>query len=189
MIEMNSYLNSAIQQFEYYKLLGEKTIDQLGKDNWHNKISEESNSVYVIVKHLSGNMQSRFADFLTSDGEKEWRNRDDEFEESNDLDMMEMWQKGWSVLLNTLKALYAADLEKIVFIRNEGHTVIEAINRQLCHYAYHVGQIVFIGKAILDKEFKSLSIPKKGSAVYNAEKFAKEKSNKHFTEDEIERLS
>lgn len=181
---MNSYLVSAIKQFEYYKGLGEKTFLQLQASQIHTKPSEESNSIYIIIKHLHGNMLSRFQDFLLSDGEKPWRNRDSEFEEAdNDTYYLQLWNEGWVTLLDTLKTLNEDDLEKTVFIRNEGHSVTEAINRQLCHYAYHVGQIVFIGKLLVNEEWKSLSIPKNKSADYNAVKFSKDKGNRHFTDN------
>ncbi|MBS1652824.1 MAG: DUF1572 domain-containing protein [Bacteroidetes bacterium] len=179
------YLNSVIKQFEYYKLLGDKTIAQLPDDKLTWQYNQESNSIATIIKHLSGNMLSRWTDFLTTDGEKEWRNRDAEFE--NDIPTKEaiikVWEDGWKCFLDTLKSLNEDDLEKIIYIRNQGHTVTEAINRQLAHYPYHVGQIVFIGKMILNEKWQSLSIPRGNSNTYNAEKFAKEKSRAHFTDE------
>lgn len=179
------YINSVIKQFEYYKLLGDKTISQLADDELVWQYNEESNSIATIVKHLSGNMLSRWTDFLTSDGEKEWRNRDAEFE--NDIHtkeaIVELWEEGWKCFLETLKKLKEEDLEKIIYIRNQGHTVVEAINRQLAHYPYHVGQIVFIGKMILNEKWQTLSIAKGKSTNYNAEKFSKEKHKEHFTEE------
>src|ERR1043165_8598212 len=128
-----NYLQSAIKQFEYYKLLGEKTFNQLPDEKLFWQYNSESNSIATIVKHLWGNMLSRWTDFLTTDGEKEWRNRDTEFE--NDIksreELLSKWNEGWSCLFNALDALSADDLEKEIFIRNQGHTVIEAINRQL----------------------------------------------------------
>ncbi|MDA3614982.1 DUF1572 family protein [Polluticaenibacter yanchengensis] len=180
---MNTFLESAIKQFEYYRRLGEKTFAQLKDGQIHVKPSEESNSIYIIIKHLNGNMLSRFQDFLTSDGEKPWRNRDDEFEVfDNDSNYLGLWNEGWDLLLATLKSLTVDDLERTVYIRNEGHSVYEAINRQLCHYAYHVGQIVFIGKLLVNEEWKSLSIPKNKSQDYNTLKFSREKTNRHFTD-------
>jgi hypothetical protein len=179
-----SYLESVIKQFEYYKLLGEKTFDQVGDDDLFWKYNEESNSIATIVKHLSGNIISRWTDFLTSDGEKHWRNRDGEFE--NDLSskesMLLLWHQGWNVLLATLRFLEPEHLEEIVYIRNQGHTVMEAINRQLAHYPYHVGQIVMIGKMCAQK-WKSLSIPKGASQHFNQEKFSKPKRQEHFTDE------
>lgn len=180
----NNYLESATKQFEYYKLLGDKTFAQLKEEKLFWQYNEESNSMATIVKHLWGNMLSRWTDFLNSDGEKEWRNREAEFE--NDIqskeEMVEKWEEGWSCLFETLKSLKEEDLNKTIYIRNQGHTVIEAINRQLAHYAYHIGQIVFIGKMLSD-EWNSLSISKGGSQQYNSEKFSKPKENAHFTDE------
>ncbi|MCR4030250.1 MULTISPECIES: DUF1572 family protein [Flavobacterium] len=185
-----SYLESAKKQFLYYKALGEKAIDQLEPTQLFVSFNEDTNSIATIIKHISGNMLSRWTDFLTSDGEKEWRNRDAEFE--NDLqskeEVLEVWNKGWNCLENALENLKPEQLSDIIYIRNEGHTVIEAINRQLAHYPYHVGQIVFYAKQLKNSEWNSLSIPKNKSGNYNAEKFAKEKEIKNFTDDELKRL-
>lgn len=182
---MNHKIISVQKQFKYYKSLGEKTFEQIPASQLFRTYNEDSNSIAIIVKHLSGNMLSRWTDFLTSDGEKEWRNRDDEF--ADDIrtkeSLLEYWEKGWSCLFNALAPLTNDDLEKEIFIRNMGHTVYEALLRQLAHYAYHVGQIVFIGKMNPSKEWKSLSIPKGNSSDYNADKFAKPKQTKHFTDD------
>jgi Protein of unknown function (DUF1572) len=185
----NSFLSAAISQFQYYKLIGEKTFAQLSDEQLFWQCNEESNSVATIVKHLAGNMLSRWTDFLTTDGEKEWRNRESEFE--NDIktreDLLALWNKGWQCLFNALALITEDDLEKEIFIRNQGHTVTESINRQLAHYPYHVGQIVFIGKMLCDSNWNSLSIPKGNSQQYNAEKFAKEKRTKHFTKEYVEK--
>lgn len=181
------YLESVKKQLEYYKMLGEKTFEQLTEDQlfWH--YNEDSNSIATIVKHLWGNMLSRWTDFLTTDGEKEWRNRDTEFE--NDIttkeEMIAKWNEGWNCLLKTLNSLTTQDLQKIIYIRNQGHTVTEAINRQLAHYPYHIGQIVFIGKMLAKNGWVSLSIPKGNSKTYNADKFSKPKQRKHFTDEFI----
>jgi len=183
------YLESIIKQFEYYKLLGERAMEQLPDEKLFWQYSEESNSIATIVKHLSGNMLSRWTDLLSTDGEKEWRNRDDEFE--NDIrsrdELMVKWNDGWQCLLNTLKQLTEDDLQKIVYIRNQGHTVMEAINRQLAHYPYHIGQIVYVAKMISGNNWKSLSIPKGNSQSFNAEKFAAPKSRQHFTDELLKR--
>jgi hypothetical protein len=188
MTSNSNYLESVIKQFDYYKLLGEKTFSQLKDDALFQQHDAESNSIATIVKHLSVNMLSRWTDFLTTDGEKEWRNRDGEFE--NDIrsrtEMMEAWNKGWDVFMKTLHSLTAPDLEKIIYIRNQGHTVMEAINRQLAHYPYHIGQIVFIGK-MLAKEWTSLSIPRGSSRIYNADKFSKQKGREHFTDEHLKK--
>jgi hypothetical protein len=183
---MNNYLSSIIKQFEYYKLLGEKTFQQLDDESLFKKINEESNSIAINVNHLAGNMLSRWTDFLTSDGEKNWRNRDIEFENflQSRSEMIDYWNKGWECLFNAINSLNYNDLEKIIYIRNQGHTVIEAINRQLAHYAYHIGQIVYIGK-IFAKKWNSLSIPKGKSSEYNSNKFSKSKNIQHFTDEFI----
>lgn len=179
-----NYLESALKQFQYYKMLGDKTFTQLANEDLFWQYNEESNSVATIVKHLWGNMLSRWTDFLNSDGEKEWRNRDAEFE--NDLqtreEMLQKWEEGWNSLFDALNSLKEEDLDKIIYIRNQGHTVLEAINRQLAHYSYHVGQIVFLGKMRVEK-WDSLSIPKNNSQKYNIEKFSKPKEKSHFTDE------
>jgi len=186
----HSYLESVKKQFLYYKMLGEKAIEQLEPEQLFVSINEDTNSIAVIIKHLSGNMLSRWTDFLTTDGEKETRNRDGEFE--NDLttkeQVLEVWNEGWKCFLDTLESLKSEQLSEIIYIRNEGHTVIEAINRQLAHYPYHIGQIVFYAKQLKKAEWDSLSIPKNKSNSYNADKFAQEKSIKNFTEEEFRRL-
>ncbi len=169
----NPYLTSIKKRFEIYKDLGDKTFAQLTDDQLFWQFNEESNSIAIIVKHLWGNMLSRWTDFLTSDGEKEWRKRDAEFE--NDLSSREefliKWEEGWNCLLNAIKPLTEDDLSKEILIRNETLSVVDAINRQLAHYAYHVGQIVFIGKMLSGNHWTSLSVPKGKSKEYNADKF------------------
>lgn len=182
----NGYLTSAIKQFEYYRSLGEKAFDQLTDEALFWQYNENSNSIATIVKHLWGNMLSRWTDFLTTDGEKEWRQRDAEFENSITTrpEMMDKWKEGWDCLLDTLQSLKEEDLNKIIYIRNQGHTVEEAINRQLAHYPYHVGQIVYVAKMAAG-EWNSLSIPRGQSQIYNAEKFAQPKRKQHFTDELI----
>ena len=184
------FLRSANRQFLYYKTLGEKAIDQLEPEQLFISLNEDTNSIATIVKHLHGNMLSRWTDFLTTDGEKEWRNRDGEFE--NDIkdkgELLKQWNQGWECLFNTLNSLKPEDLDKIIYIRNEGHTVLETINRQLAHYPYHVGQMVFYAKILKKSEWTSLSIPKNKSKDYNSDKFSKEKSKKHFTDDELDKF-
>ena len=149
------------------------------------QVNEDANSIAIIVQHLAGNMLSRWTDFLTTDGEKEWRNRDAEFEKNitNKQDLLAYWNSGWQCLFNSLEPLTSSDLDKIIYIRNEGHTVLEAINRQLAHYPYHVGQLVFLAKLLAADKWKSLSIPKNKSQEYNQEKFSKEKENSLFTDN------
>lgn len=178
-------LETSIKQFRYYKALGDKTIGQLPERALFLEQTNGINSIAVIVKHLSGNMLSRWTDFLTTDGEKEWRNREAEFEADirTKAELLEKWEAGWEVLLNTLTSLKPEDVSKVVYIRNQGHTVLEAILRQISHYAYHVGQMVYIGKLVQGKDWESLSIPKGESKKFNQEHFKKEKNRKHFTED------
>ena len=185
-----SYLESVKKQFLYYKTLGEKAFEQLEPEQLFVSVNENTNSIAVIVKHLSGNMLSRWTDFLTTDGEKDWRNRDDEFEATIQTkeELLAFWNKGWDCFLHTLDSLETNHLSQIIYIRNEGHTVTEAINRQLAHYPYHIGQIVFFAKLLKSGEWDSLSIPKNKSTAYNADKFSKEKTIKNFTEEELKRL-
>lgn len=179
------YLNSIRKQFAYYKQLGDKTFEQLKEEDFFWQFNTESNSIAMIVKHLWGNMLSRWTDIFTTDGEKEWRQRDTEFE--NDLENREAviskWNEGWNRLFETLNGLKEDDLEKTIYIRNEGHTVLEALNRQLAHYPYHVGQIVFLGKMRRNENWKSLSIPRNRSDDYNREKFSGERKRAHFTDE------
>ncbi len=167
-----NYLASAKRQFAQYRSLGEKAIEQVAENKLDWQFNEETNSIISIVKHLSGNMLSRFTDFLTTDGEKKWRNRDAEFEnETPDKSLLlKRWNDGWNCLMNALYSIQPEQLSLIILIRNEEHTVMEAINRQLTHYSYHVGQIIFLGKMICGKEWKTLTIPKNASASFNASK-------------------
>ena len=186
----NNYLESTRKQFVYYKTLGEKAMDQLEPEQLFVCVNEETNSIAMIVKHLSGNMLSRWTDFLSSDGEKEWRNRDLEFVDTSETkeELLVIWNKGWDCFLDALNGLQPEQLSTVIYIRNEGHTVIEAINRQLAHYPYHIGQIVFYSKMLKKTEWTSLSIPKNKSISYNLEKFSKEKNVQHFTDDEMNKL-
>ena len=151
------------KQFENYKELGEKSFEQLSEEQLFIKINSESNSIATIVKHISGNMLSRWTNFLTTDGEKEWRNREEEFElEIKDQkELMERWDKGWQCLFQAISSISKDDLATIIFIRKQPLTVLEALHRQLTHYSYHIGQIVFIGKAFCNENWVSLSIPKR----------------------------
>ena len=156
-----NFIESLIKWFEYYKLLGEKSFVQVNDNAIFWQFNPESNSIATIVKHLWGNMMSRWTEFLTTDGEKVWRNRDGEFE--NDIlsreEMMKKWNDGWECLFRALGSLKQEDLVKIVYVRNIGQTVQDAIERQLAHYSYHVGQIVYIAR-MMAGEWESLSIPK-----------------------------
>ena len=180
----SNYLDSMRRQFEYYKMLGEKAIAQVPDDKLSWQYNEDSNSIATIVKHLWGNMLSRWTNFLTSDGEKEWRDRDAEFE--NDIatrkEIMDKWNEGWNCMFAALNELTDDDLDKMIYIRNQGHTVMEAINRQLAHYSYHVGQIVFLSR-MCTGNWLSLSIPKGQSKAFNEEKFSRPKEQVHFTDE------
>jgi hypothetical protein len=172
---METYLDSVKTRFAYYKTLGEQTFAQLNDEGLFWRYNDESNSIATIVKHLAGNMLSRWTDFLTSDGEKPGRDRDKEFD--NDIEsrqeLLSLWNEGWDCLFKALDSIKDEDLQKDVYIRGERHSVVDAINRQLSHYPYHVGQIVFVGKMIAGSNWASLSIPKGNSQTFNAEKFAK----------------
>ena len=186
----NIYLESVKKQMLYYKTIAEKAMEQLEPEQLFIAVNNDTNSIAMIVQHLSGNMLSRWTDFLTSDGEKEWRKRDDEFAEilNTKTQVLDSWNKGWECFFSTINSLKTGDLETIIYIRNEGQTVIDAINRQLAHYPYHIGQMVFYAKMLKKGEWDSLSIPKNKSTNYNADKFSKEKSVKNFTDDELKRL-
>ncbi|MBC7936229.1 MAG: DUF1572 family protein [Rhizobacter sp.] len=169
------YLASVKQQFLYYKSLGDKAIAQLEPFMLFTKPNTESNSIAIIIQHMHGNMMSRWTDFLTTDGEKEWRQRDAEFEVvlAEKAAVMEKWEEGWECLMNALNKLNDAMLDNIILIRNEPHTITQAINRQLAHYPYHVGQIVFYAKQLTGEKFTSLSIARNKSQEFNKEKFGR----------------
>jgi hypothetical protein len=165
------YLEDAISSFRAHKKLAEKAFAQVGDEEFFVALDEEANSVAVIVKHISGNMLSRWTDFLNTDGEKPDRNRDMEFvitAETGRDDLMRQWEQGWSCLFSALEPLQPEDVERKVLIRGKEHTVVQAINRQLTHYAYHIGQIVFLAKHFRAAEWKSLSIPRNKSGEFNA---------------------
>ena len=186
----NIYLESVKKQMLYYKTIAEKAIEQLSEEQLFVSVNEDTNSIANIVKHMSGNMISRWTDFLTSDGEKPWRERDTEFEsfKTSKKDLLEIWDKGWECFFNAINSLEPEQLSQIIYIRNEGQTALDAINRQLAHYPYHIGQIVFYAKMLKKGDWDSLSIAKNKSNDYNSDKFSKDKSIKHFTDDELEKL-
>ncbi len=164
------YLVDAITTFRAYKKLAERALEQLFDEEYFISLDEESNSIAVIMKHLAGNMQSRWTDFLTTDGEKPERNRDMEFiiePQTSRSEVMEYWEKGWQSTFASLESLQPEDLLRTVMIRGEKHAVLEAINRQLAHYSSHIGQIVFLAKHFRSTEWRSLSIPKNRSAEFN----------------------
>ena len=181
----DSTLKNTINVFEYYKSLGEKAMAQITDEALFHMPDEKSNSISVIVKHLHGNMLSRWTDFLTTDGEKEWRDRDSEFEETIETreEVMKQWNEGWACVFSALATLQPEDFDKTVYIRNMGQTVLEAIMRQMAHYAYHLGQIVYLARLFNEGDWKTLTIPKGGSAAYNKEKNAPGKRIEHFTEE------
>lgn len=164
----SGFLKDSIKRFKYYKELGDKTFEQLSEADLFYQPSSESNSIAVTVQHLYGNMLSRWTNFLTEDGEKEWRKRDAEFEiiRCSKADIISFWNDGWKCLLDTLESLKPEDLTKTITIRTEPLSVYDAILRQLAHYPYHVGQIVYLGRLVKNEAWKSLSIPKGKSADY-----------------------
>lgn len=163
------FLQSAVKRLEYYKELADKTFTTLTDADFHYQPNGESNSIAIIIQHVSGNMFSRWTEFLTTDGEKEWRSRDQEFEVINATkeQLVAIWENGWAVCLNAIKALTEDDLLKTIYIRQEPLTVIDAINRQLAHYPYHVGQIIYVAKIIRNEQWESLSIPRNKSQQFN----------------------
>jgi hypothetical protein len=166
---IENYLKDALAAFRNYKQMAEKSIAQVSDEEFFRALDEADNSIAVIVKHIAGNQRSRWRDFLTSDGEKPDRNRDTEFEvkEETRKSLMEYWETGWRTLFDALESLTPEDFERTVTIRGEEHSVIEAINRQLTHYAYHIGQIVFLAKHFRSKDWQTLSVPKNKSHEFN----------------------
>ncbi len=166
---IENYLSDAIASFRSYKKLAEKALEQVPDEEFFWSLDSESNSVAIIVKHIAGNQRSRWKDFLTTDGEKPDRNRDMEFElfdETREF-IMAGWESGWTTLFSALENLSPGDFSKTITIRGEPHTVVEAINRQLTHYAYHIGQITFLAKHFRTKEWKTLSVPRNKSQEFN----------------------
>ncbi|MCG2617296.1 DUF1572 domain-containing protein [Terrimonas sp. NA20] len=177
----NEYIQATIRRFKQYKELGDKTFVQLDEKDFHFKPGSGSNSIAVIIQHLSGNMLSRFTNFLTEDGEKSWRNRDNEFRENPGTtkeQLLSAWENGWQCLLDTLSSLIEDDLLRTIYIRNEPLLAIDAINRQLAHYPYHIGQITYLGRLIKDGQWQSLSIPPGQSEQYNQSSGLKDPSKK-----------
>ena len=175
------YLQTVIRRVKYYKDLADKTFDQLVNDkDFHYQPNEESNSIAVIIQHMSGNMLSRWTNFLSEDGEKAWRERDDEFSvhDYSKQKLLEIWEKGWRCFLDALESLKEDDLLATIRIRQEELSAIDAINRQLAHYPYHIGQIVYIGRMIKDRAWKNLSIPKGHSQQYNKGESVKDPAKK-----------
>jgi hypothetical protein len=182
------FLTSTRKQFEYYKMLGDRSFAQLNDQALFWQYNEESNSIAIIVKHLWGNMLSRWTDFLTSDGEKKWRKREAEFEPDikNVNELLEKWEAGWGCLFSALDTINIDNFDQQVFIRNQAHSIVEAVNRQLAHYAYHIGQIVYIARMVKGDGWESLSIPKGKSKEFNEKKFSQPTRNDHFTTEFLE---
>ncbi|MFC5864963.1 DUF1572 domain-containing protein [Acidicapsa dinghuensis] len=166
-----SFLEDAIGVFQRYKKLAEAAMTQVSEEQLAVALDEESNSIAIIVKHMAGNMLSRWTDFLTTDGEKPWRDRDSEFEvpPANREGLMALWERGWGTLFEALNGLTEADLARTVMIRSEAHSVMQAVNRQLAHYPYHCGQIVFIAKHLAREKWNYLSVPRGRSQEFNAQ--------------------
>jgi hypothetical protein len=160
-----------IKRFEYYKMLGNQSFEQLSEEQIFWQFNEESNSIAVIVKHIAGNMLSRWTNFLTEDGEKSWRNRDEEFINTfrTKAEVLEYWEKGWTCLFDALNQINEKNLYSTIYIRNEAHSVIDAVFRQLAHYPYHIGQIVYIAKMMKNDDWKTLSIARNKSQEFNSE--------------------
>ncbi|MEE9363672.1 MAG: DUF1572 family protein [Cellulophaga sp.] len=171
----SNYIKSCVFEFNRYKTLGDATFKQLNENDIHWQYNEESNSIALIVKHIVGNMLSRWTNFLTEDGEKPWRNREYEFRDpyASKKEMLEAWEEAWLCLFLSLSAINENNFTTSIKIRNETHTIPEAVNRQLAHYANHVGQLMLLGKMIKGKYWNPLSIPKGGSEVFNKKMFSK----------------
>ena len=172
-----NYLKSVLFEFQRYKTMGDKTFAQMSDVDIHWRYAETDNSIAIIVKHMVGNMISRWTNFLTEDGEKSWRERDMEFEKpfSTKAEMIAAWEKGWKCLFDALAQIDSNNFQHNIKIRNEEHSIVEAINRQLAHYASHIGQIVFVGKMIKCDDWNSLSIPKGASKAFNKKMFGTDK--------------
>lgn len=186
-----SFIETNIRLFGFYKSLGEQAMQQVGDEQLSARYNDDSNSIAVIVNHLWGNMLSRWTDFLNSDGEKDWRDRDAEFEHeiTDRRTLLEKWEAGWACLFGALATLTENDLGRTIHIRGQGQTVLDAISRQLAHYSYHVGQIVFLAKMYTQSDWQTLSIAKGDSKSYNAKKFAQAGTEQHFTQEFIEKKS
>ena len=166
---IDNYQTDALKSFRNYKKLAERAIDQVSDEEFFALIDSEANSIAVVIKHIAGNLHSRWRDFLTSDGEKEDRDRDTEFELIADTleSLMKFWETGWQTLFDAIESLTVEDFSRTVPIRGEPHSIAEAINRQMTHYAYHVGQIVLLAKHFKSADWKTLSVPKNRSAEFN----------------------
>ncbi|MCU0240565.1 MAG: DUF1572 domain-containing protein [Pyrinomonadaceae bacterium] len=166
---IENYLSDAIQSFRNYKKLADKAIAQVSDEDFFRQIDAESNSIAIIIKHIAGNQISRWTDFLTTDGEKDFRNRDSEFISENETreSLLGFWERGWKCLFDALESLSVDDFSKTITIRGQAHTICEAINRQLTHYPMHIGQIIFLAKHFSSADWQTLSVPKNKSAQFN----------------------
>jgi Protein of unknown function (DUF1572) len=175
-----SYLKDSLTLFRYYKKLAERAMEQVTDEQLYAVLDDEMNSIAIIVKHMAGNMRSRWTDFLISDGEKADRNRDSEFEKPapSRADLMSLWENGWNCVFTALEPLSDSDMDRTVTIRGVAHSVMQAVNRQVAHYAYHCGQIVFLAKHLQAKQWKSLSVPRGKSEVFNQKVAARESSQR-----------
>ena len=175
-----SYIQDSVAIFRYYKRLAERAMEQVTEAQLFEALDDEANSIAVIVKHMAGNMRSRWTDFLTTDGEKPDRNRDSEFVDppTTRAALMELWESGWACLFNAIEPLSDDDLTRTITIRGEAHSVMQAINRQVAHYPHHAGQIVLLAKHFCCGEWQSLSVPRKGSAEFNRKVAAGEASQR-----------
>lgn len=167
------YLESIKKRFEYYKNIGDKTFEQLTDESFFWQYNNESNSIATIVYHISGNMISRWTDFLTTDGEKPTRNRDGEFINiiKTKKEVIQIWENGWKVFWDALHQINEENIESTIYIRGEAHSVVDAINRQLAHYPYHIGQMIYIAKMLKDNDWRTLSIAKNSSEEFNKKMF------------------
>jgi hypothetical protein len=179
-----NFLDNIRPLFSYYKSLGERAMAQAPDDALFHTIDNSQNSIATIVKHLHGNMLSRWTNFLTEDGEKPWRDREGEFNPTfvNRTEVMQAWEEGWACLFEAIDLLKPEQLQDLIYIRNEGHTILEALQRQLAHYSYHCGQIVLLSKQAVGEHWQSLSIARGGTQAYNAKRFDQPKVRKRFYE-------
>src|SRR5271170_2094950 len=175
-----SYVEDSLSIFRYYKKLAERAMEQVSDEQLFATLDEGMNSIAVIVKHMSGNMQSRWTDFLTSDGEKPGRDRDAEFSDppGTRAALLQLWEDGWQCVLGTIESLSDADLGRTITIRGEAHSVMQAINRQVAHYSYHCGQIVFLAKHLRHDRWQNLSVPRGKSEEFNRRVIAGEASQR-----------
>jgi len=175
-----SYVEDSLSLFRYYKKLGERAMEQVTDEQLFINLDEEANTIAIVVKHMAGNMRSRWTDFLTTDGEKPGRNRDSEFVDPPETReaLLDAWEDGWARVFQALEPLADADLGRTITIRGEAHSVMQAINRQASHYAYHVGQIVMLAKHLAHERWQSLSVPRNRSAEFNRRVAAGEASQR-----------